>query len=122
VALESGVPKSTAYGWLTRYRADVVTIGALDDVGELQREIILLRGRNTRLIAILRLIITVTKTTGACSIAGIIFTPLKGSPNFVPPAERIATFDSDGTLWCEQPLPVQAFFALDGVRAKAPHS
>ena len=28
----------------------------------------------------------------------------EGSPNFVPPAERIATFDNDGTLWPEQPL------------------
>src|SRR5436190_18580946 len=26
-----------------------------------------------------------------------------GGPDFVPPAERIATFDNDGTLWCEQP-------------------
>lgn len=42
------------------------------------------------------------------------------SPQFVPPAERIATFDNDGTLWCEQPLYVQAFFALDRVRQLAP--
>ena len=39
------------------------------------------------------------------------------SPAFVPPAERIAIFDNDGTLWCEQPVPVQAFFALDRVKA-----
>jgi hypothetical protein len=31
----------------------------------------------------------------------------KGSPKYVPPAERIATFHSDGTLWCEQPLYFQ---------------
>jgi len=43
-----------------------------------------------------------------------------GSPDFVPPAERIATFDNDGTLWAEQPLPVQLFFALDRVKALAP--
>ncbi len=43
-----------------------------------------------------------------------------GSPEFVPVAERIATFDNDGTLWCEQPLPVQAFFAFDRVKALAP--
>jgi hypothetical protein len=30
---------------------------------------------------------------------------------FVPPAERIATFDNDGTLWCEQPLAQGAFIA-----------
>lgn len=43
-----------------------------------------------------------------------------GSPAFVPPAERIATFDNDGTLWCEQPVPVQLYFALDRVKALAP--
>jgi len=43
-----------------------------------------------------------------------------GSPNFVPVPERIAVFDNDGTLWCEQPLPVQLYFALDRVKALAP--
>ena len=43
-----------------------------------------------------------------------------GSPDFVPVPERIATFDNDGTLWCEQPLPVQAFFVFDRVRELAP--
>src|SRR5436305_12552694 len=43
-----------------------------------------------------------------------------GSPDFVPVPERIATFDNDGTLWCEQPMPVQLFFALDRVKALAP--
>ncbi|HSD68405.1 MAG TPA: HAD family hydrolase [Woeseiaceae bacterium] len=41
------------------------------------------------------------------------------SPDFVPAAERIATFDNDGTLWSEQPLYFQALFALDRVRAAA---
>src|SRR5437870_2289184 len=44
----------------------------------------------------------------------------EGSPDFVPVPERIATFDNDGTLWCEQPMPVQLFFALDRVKALAP--
>jgi hypothetical protein len=44
----------------------------------------------------------------------------KGSAEFVPPAERIATFDNDGTLWAEQPLYFQFFFALDRVKALAP--
>jgi phosphoserine phosphatase len=44
----------------------------------------------------------------------------EGSPAFVPPAERIATFDNDGTLWCEQPVPVQLYFALGRVKALAP--
>ena len=43
-----------------------------------------------------------------------------GWPDFVPVAERIATFDNDGTLWCEQPVPVQLYFALDRVKALAP--
>jgi hypothetical protein len=33
-----------------------------------------------------------------------------GSADFVPVAERVATFDNDGTLWCEQPAPVQLYF------------
>jgi phosphoserine phosphatase len=44
----------------------------------------------------------------------------EGSPDFVPMAERIATFDNDGTLWCEQPLPTQLYFVLDRVKALAP--
>ncbi len=43
----------------------------------------------------------------------------EGSPDFVPPAERIATFDNDGTLWAEQPLYFQAFYAFDRVEAMA---
>jgi phosphoglycolate phosphatase-like HAD superfamily hydrolase len=43
-----------------------------------------------------------------------------GSPDFVPPAERIAVFDNDGTLWSEQPVYFQVLFALDRVKALAP--
>jgi phosphoglycolate phosphatase-like HAD superfamily hydrolase len=43
-----------------------------------------------------------------------------GSPEFVPPAQRIATFDNDGTLWAEQPLYFQFLFAIDRVKALAP--
>ena len=43
-----------------------------------------------------------------------------GSADFVPINQRIATFDNDGTLWCEKPLPVQLFFALDRVKTLAP--
>ena len=42
------------------------------------------------------------------------------SPDFVAVPERIATFDNDGTLWCEQPMPVQFYFALDRVKSLAP--
>ena len=43
-----------------------------------------------------------------------------GSPDFVPVAERIAVFDNDGTLWSEQPMYFQLFFALDRVKELAP--
>jgi phosphoglycolate phosphatase-like HAD superfamily hydrolase len=43
----------------------------------------------------------------------------EGGPDFVPVPERIATFDNDGTLWCEQPIYFQAAFALDRVKALA---
>lgn len=41
---------------------------------------------------------------------------LPGSAEFVPAADRIAVFDNDGTLWCEQPMPVQGFFLSDRVK------
>ena len=44
----------------------------------------------------------------------------EGGPEFVLPAERIATFDNDGTLWAEQPMYFQLLFALDRVKALAP--
>jgi len=44
----------------------------------------------------------------------------EGSPDFVPVPERIATFDNDGTLWAEQPMYFQFFFALHRVKALAP--
>ena len=42
-------------------------------------------------------------------------TTTQGSPKFVPPAERIATFDQDGTLWVEQPIYSFVMYALDRV-------
>jgi phosphoglycolate phosphatase-like HAD superfamily hydrolase len=42
-----------------------------------------------------------------------------GSAGYVPPAERIAVFDNDGTLWAEQPIYFQALFALDRVKVLA---
>ena len=43
-----------------------------------------------------------------------------GAPGFIAPAERIAVFDNDGTLWSEQPMYFQAFFIFDRIRALAP--
>jgi hypothetical protein len=36
----------------------------------------------------------------------------ESGPGFVPPVERIATFDNDGTLWCEKPMPIELGFIL----------
>ena len=47
-------------------------------------------------------------------------TTTDGSADFVPPAERIATFDNDGTLWGEQPMYFQAFFIFDRIKQLAP--
>jgi phosphoglycolate phosphatase-like HAD superfamily hydrolase len=44
----------------------------------------------------------------------------QGGPSFVQPAERIATFDNDRTLWSEQPIYFQVAFALERVKALAP--
>ena len=41
----------------------------------------------------------------------------QGGPDYVAPAERIATFDNDGTLWIEQPIYTQFAFAVDRVKA-----
>lgn len=41
------------------------------------------------------------------------------SKHFVPPAERIATFDQDGTLWVEHPMPVQVIYCLDRINLLA---
>jgi hypothetical protein len=44
----------------------------------------------------------------------------EGGADFVPAAQRIATFDNDGTLWAEQPMYFQATFILDRIQALAP--
>lgn len=44
----------------------------------------------------------------------------EGGSDYIVPAERIAVFDNDGTLWSEQPLYFQFAFAMDRVKAMAP--
>ncbi len=44
----------------------------------------------------------------------------KSGPQYLTPEQRIATFDNDGTLWCEQPMYFQGFFTFDRVKALAP--
>jgi phosphoserine phosphatase len=43
----------------------------------------------------------------------------EGGTDYVPPADRVATFDNDGTLWSEQPLQVQILFLVDRVKQLA---
>src|SRR5215813_7278463 len=43
----------------------------------------------------------------------------EGGPDFVPVSDRIATFDNDGTLWVEKPLPVEVYFIFGRVRELA---
>jgi phosphoglycolate phosphatase-like HAD superfamily hydrolase len=47
-------------------------------------------------------------------------TTTAGSPDFVPPAERIAVFDNDGTLWPENPMPFQLAFSIDELKRRLP--
>ena len=54
--------------------------------------------------AILEFVESVTRTGGA---------------GFVPPEERVATFDNDGTLWCEKPMPIELGFILQRLAAMA---
>ncbi len=44
----------------------------------------------------------------------------EGGPDFVPAADRIATFDNDGTLWVESPVYTQIFYAFDQIKQMAP--
>src|SRR5213596_3537813 len=44
-------------------------------------------------------------------------TTTQGSPQFVPPEERVATFDQDGTLWVEHPMYTQVMYCLERVPA-----
>jgi phosphoglycolate phosphatase-like HAD superfamily hydrolase len=59
-------------------------------------------------------------TTKEAIVAFVEKVTSEGSPDFVPPAERIAVFDNDGTLWAEQPLYFQAFYIFDRIKALAP--
>lgn len=44
----------------------------------------------------------------------------ENGPNYVPPAECVAIFDSDGTLWPERPLPIELYFVIHRLRQLAP--
>jgi haloacid dehalogenase-like hydrolase len=52
-------------------------------------------------------------------LAFVVKVTKENSTDFVPESERIATFDNDGTLWCEQPMYFQEIFAFDRIKAMA---
>jgi len=60
--------------------------------------------------------------TKSAIVAFVAAATKQDAPSFVPPAERIAVFDNDGTLWAEQPMYFQLAFALDRVKALAPQN
>jgi haloacid dehalogenase-like hydrolase len=51
-------------------------------------------------------------TASAAAIVDYVRRVTTDGPEYVPPVERIATFDNDGTLWCEKPVPIQLGFIL----------
>lgn len=46
-------------------------------------------------------------TATRAAIESYVTTVTTDGPDFVPPEERIAVFDNDGTLWTEKPIPIQ---------------
>ncbi|MCH8044069.1 MAG: hypothetical protein IID44_10180 [Planctomycetes bacterium] len=64
-AIQQGVPRSTARGWLTATGAEVVTVDIVDmDALRLQQEVLELRSRVQRLVALLRLLAVLLKVSG----------------------------------------------------------
>jgi phosphoserine phosphatase len=59
-------------------------------------------------------------TSKAAIVSFVAAVTRDGGPDWVAPPERIAVFDNDGTLWCEQPQYSQLVFMLDQVKAAAP--
>ena len=64
-ATRRGVPRSTARGWLTSTGTNVVTVDVVDlDILRLQQEVLALRQRVQRLVAMLRLLVVLMKVSG----------------------------------------------------------
>jgi hypothetical protein len=64
-AIRHGVPRSTARGWLTATNTNVITVDVVDrDTLRLQQEVLALRKRNQRLIALLRIFVVLLKVSG----------------------------------------------------------
>ncbi len=52
----------------------------------------------------------------------VTLTTTEGNENFIPVADRIAVFDNDGTLWCEQPLYFEMVYSIAATKALAAHN
>ncbi len=64
-ATRLGVPRSTAYGWLTSNQAEIVTVDIFDmDILSLQKEVLALRKRIKWIVALFRLVVVVMKVSG----------------------------------------------------------
>jgi hypothetical protein len=62
-------------------------------------------------------------TPGAVKHAIIAFVKevtTRGGARYLPPEERVATFDNDGTLWIEKPHYVELMYLLDHIKRHAP--
>lgn len=67
LALRHGVPRSTARGWLGRCHDNVVTLDFLKAAGgELRQEVVALRRRNAKLLAVLRILVAALKVSNFC--------------------------------------------------------
>ena len=65
LAIQGGVPRSTARGWSQSHAADVVTLDVVrKSTLELEREVVVLRKRNAKLIAVLRLLVALLRVLG----------------------------------------------------------
>lgn len=61
-----------------------------------------------------------SETASKKAITGFVGRVITAGSEFVPPTERIAVFDNDGTLWAEQPMYFQALYIFDRIKALAP--
>ena len=115
-AIQRGVPRSTARGWLTSTRAEVVTVDIVDmDTLRLQQEVLRLQNRVNRLVALLRLLIVVLKvsrvslasiripegTAKLMLLRAVVFRPCSASRIARPPvvALPISFVEARGRVW-----------------------
>ena len=91
--------------WLTLHFIALVLAGCATGTGGLGKDPLPSWSNSANKYAIFKLVADVQK---------------EGSPSWVPPAERIAVFDNDGTLWTEYPQYTQVSFMLEQLKAALP--